>query len=81
MNSLEALDYLAWMSRVNLFGDFVDKFEAMGIELFSWSSVHAKITAIEVYEMIKKRGLVETYQEYIQDKELTEILGKILDSH
>lgn len=81
MNSLEALDYLAWRLRVNLFGDFVDKFEAMGIELFSWDPLFAKITANDVYRSIKERGLVETYQEYIQDKELTEILGKILDSH
>jgi len=52
----------------------------MGMELFSWTPIYAKITAIEVYEMIKKRGLVETYQEYIQDKELTEVLGRVLDS-
>lgn len=80
MKATEALEYLAWKSRVNLFGDFVDKFAEKAMELFSWNSLYAMMTANDVYNHIEKHGLVETYQEYIQDQQVIQVLCNILDS-
>lgn len=79
INSLAALEHLAYKRRCNLFGDFVDKFEEKAIELYSWKPLFAKITANQVYKSINTRGLVETYQENIQDEQLCVVLATVLD--
>jgi hypothetical protein len=49
--------------------------------MYGWSHTLAFITAHDVKGSIEQRGLVETYQEYIQDQELCNVLAMILDGN
>lgn len=73
------LDYLAWRSHCR-FGDFIEHFAANGITLFGWPTVVAQTYARDAVKSLDKRGLVETYQEYIADEDFCKVLAVTINS-
>lgn len=68
-NVFSMLDHLAWCRRANLFeDDFKTKFKQYLKDNSDYSELFIKIMANTYWNSVSIRGLVETFQEYIQDE-------------
>jgi hypothetical protein len=72
---LEMLDYLAWKVRVSSFeDDFKNKIRQWYFENTKESPFYITIMCGLLWASYSSKGLVETYQEYIQDKDVCKVL-------
>jgi hypothetical protein len=66
----KALEYLAFCDRCTFPADFEEKFYAYMESLGKYSHAYILMYRYDVQRTLRNKGLVETYQEYIQDKDV-----------
>ena len=66
---LLCLDYLAWCDRCHFKNDYLDKFIKYGMNINNWEYTYSRYLAVDTFQKIFEKGIVYTYQQFINDKE------------
>jgi len=66
----KALDYLAYCRRCTYPEDFEEKFYAYMESLGEYSHLYILLYMGQIQRSLRDRGVVETYQEYIGDRDV-----------
>lgn len=75
------VEFLAWVERCLFPHDFSNDFYEYLVD-HGWDDNLATLTSVNLSKEICKRGVIKTYQTYIQDKELCSLLlGFIYNQH
>ena len=66
----KAMDYLAFCRRCTYPKDFEEKFYAYMNSLGKYSHEYILYYMVQIQESLRNRGIIETYQEYIGDRDV-----------